>query len=232
MGAQKQIGDVLERLHAKYANPKYELDWTTAFELLVATILAAQATDERINQLTKTLFRKYRKPEDYLAVPASELEEDIKPSGFFRNKAKAIRGACQTLIDHFGGEVPKNIDELITLPGVARKTANVVLNTAWNIPSGVIVDTHVGRVSQRLGITKNQKGEDIEADLMRLVPKDQWTFFGPAMVLHGRYTCVAKQPKCAECTLSEVCEKVGVSDKPAPAPTKAKSPRISSRRRT
>jgi endonuclease III len=217
-----KTGEVLARLHDKYKNPKYELNWTNAFELLVATILAAQATDERINQLTKTLFVKYKQPADYLKVPVEELEEDIKPSGFFRNKAKSIRGACQVLIDDFGGEVPKNIDDLIKLPGVARKTANVVLNTVWNIPSGVIVDTHVGRVSQRLGLTKSDKTEAIEEDLMRMLPKEEWTFFGPAMVLHGRYTCVSKAPKCGECSLADVCDKVGVKTEVAPAKRKGR----------
>ncbi len=208
-----KIGTVLSQLHNTHKSPKYELNWTSAFELLIATILAAQATDVRINQLTKTLFVKYKKPSDYLAVPVEELEEDIKPSGFFRNKAKAIRGACQVLIDQFGGEVPKDIDDLIKLPGVARKTANVVLNTVWNIPSGVIVDTHVGRVSQRLGLTKRDKTEAIEDDLMRLVPKEEWTFVGPAMVLHGRYICTSKDPKCGECVLAVACDKVGVDQK-------------------
>lgn len=216
MAAKKndKVGTVLSQLHDKYKNPKYELDWTSAFELLIATILAAQATDARINQLTKTLFVKYKKPADYLGVPVDELEEDIKPSGFFRNKAKSIRGACQVLIDQFGGEVPKDILDLIKLPGVARKTANVVLNTVWNIPSGVIVDTHVGRVSQRLGLTTHDKTEAIEEDLMRLVPKAEWTFFGPAMVLHGRYTCTSKAPSCGECTLAQACDKVGVDERP------------------
>jgi endonuclease III len=206
----KNIAELIRRLRKKHPNAKYELDWSTPLELLVATILAAQATDERINRLTVSLFQKYKTPEDYLRVPVEELEEDIKPSGFFRNKAKAIRGACQVLIDDFG-EVPRTLDELVTLPGVARKTANVVLNTAWDLPSGIIVDTHVGRVSQRMGLSKQTKADDIEQDLMREVPKSEWTFFGPAMVLHGRYTCVAKKPKCDECVLADLCEKNGVA---------------------
>lgn len=206
-----KIEELIRRLRKEHPGAKYELDWSTPLELLVATILAAQATDEGINRLTPALFAKYKTPEDYVRVPVEELEEDIRPSGFFRNKAKAIRGACQVLIDDFGGEVPRTMEELVTLPGVARKTANVVLNTAWDLPSGIIVDTHVGRVSQRMGLSKQTKADDIEQDLMRLVPKSDWTFFGPGMVLHGRYTCVAKKPKCDQCPLADLCEKNGVA---------------------
>jgi len=207
----KDIAELIRRLRKEHPGAKYELDWSTPLELLVATILAAQATDEGINRLTPSLFAKYKKPEDYLRVPVEELEQDIKPSGFFRNKAKAIRGACQGLIENFGGEVPRTLDELITLPGVARKTANVVLNTGFDIPSGIIVDTHVARVSQRMGLSAETKPDEIEKDLMRDVPVDQWTFFGPAMVLHGRYTCTAKKPKCDECPLADLCDKKGVA---------------------
>lgn len=201
---------ILERLRAKYPGAKYELNWTTPLELLVATILAAQCTDERVNRVTATLFVKYPGPRAYLDVDVTELEEDLRPTGFYKNKAKAVRGACQVILDKFGGEVPRTMVELITLPGVARKTANVVLNTAFNIPSGVIVDTHVQRVSQRMGLSEESKPDDIEKDLMRIVPQSEWTFFGPAVVLHGRYTCVARSPKCGECVLADNCEKRGV----------------------
>ena len=201
---------ILERLHTKFPSAKYELNWTTPFELLVATILAAQCTDERVNRVTATLFVKYPNPRAYLDVDVAELEEDLRPTGFYKNKTKAVRGACQVILDKFGGEVPRTMEELVTLPGVARKTANVVLTTAFGIPSGVIVDTHVARVSQRLGLSKQPKPDDVEKDLMRIVPKPEWTFFGPAMVLHGRYTCVARSPKCGECILADNCEKRGV----------------------
>jgi uracil-DNA glycosylase len=211
---------VLTRLREKYPDARYELEWTTPLDLLVATILAAQCTDERVNRVTRSLFPKYPNAAAYANVTLEELEEDVKPTGFYRNKAKAIKACCRALVDRFGGEVPRSIDEMVTLPGVARKTANVVLNTAFNIPSGVIVDTHVARVSQRLGLTRHEKPEDIEAALMKSVPRDAWTFFGPAMVLHGRYTCVARGPKCGECVLEDVCEKHLQGE----APAQAKSP--------
>jgi uracil-DNA glycosylase len=211
---------VLARLREKYPNARYELDWTTPLDLLVATILAAQCTDERVNRVTKSLFPKYPNAAAYAEVNLEELEEDVKPTGFYRNKAKAIKACCRALVDRFGGEVPRTLDEMVTLPGVARKTANVVLNTAFNIPSGVIVDTHVARVSRRLGLTRHEKPEDIEVSLMKTVPRDAWTFFGPAMVLHGRYTCVARGPKCGECILEDICEKHLQGE----APAEAKSP--------
>ena len=205
------IETILKELEQKYPNAKYELDWETPLQLLVATILAAQCTDERVNRVTKSLFPKYPDARAYAEADLSELEEDVKPTGFYKNKAKTVQNVCQALVNRFDGEVPKTIQELITLPGVARKTANVVLNTAFDIASGVIVDTHVARVTQRLGLTKTDKPEQIEVDLMRLVPKEKWTFWGPAMVLHGRYTCTAKKPKCEECILEGVCQKNGLT---------------------
>ena len=202
---------ILKELEQKYPNAKYELDWETPLQLLVATILAAQCTDERVNRVTKSLFPKYPDARAYAEADLSELEEDVKPTGFYKNKAKTVQNVCQALVNRFDGEVPKTIQELITLPGVARKTANVVLNTAFNIASGVIVDTHVARVTQRLGLTRTDKPEQIEVDLMRLVPQEKWTFWGPAMVLHGRYTCTAKKPKCEECMLEGVCQKNGLT---------------------
>ena len=204
------IGLVIERLRQQHPDAKYELNWTTPLELLVATTLAAQCTDERVNRITESLFKKYTSARAYLDVPVEVLENDIKASGTFRQKAKSIRGACQAIVDRFGGEVPRTMEELTTLPGIARKSANVVLNTAFDLASGIIVDTHVARVSPRLGLTKQSKPEDIERDLMRQVPQNEWTFFGPAMVLHGRYTCVARAPKCPECVFQDVCPKVGV----------------------
>ncbi|RYZ34605.1 MAG: endonuclease III, partial [Myxococcaceae bacterium] len=183
----------------------------TPFQLLVATILAAQCTDERVNRVTAELWKKYDGPQALADADTAELEEDLKPTGFFKQKTKTVQAVSRALLDAHQGEVPDRMEDLVELPGVARKTANVVLNTAFNQASGVIVDTHVARVSQRLGLTKQEKAEAIETDLMKLVPKDDWTFFGPAVVLHGRYTCVAKKPKCAECLLNDVCPKLGVA---------------------
>jgi endonuclease-3 len=204
------IKEAIARLRKEHPDAKYELTWDTPEELLVATILAAQCTDERVNKVTATLFKKYPSPKAFAEADITELEEDLKPTGFFRQKAKTVREVCRALVERFGGEVPRSMDDMVTLPGIARKSANVVLNTAFNMPTGVIVDTHVARVSQRIGWSKRDKPEEIEADLMKLVPKDEWTFFGPAVVLHGRYTCVAKKPKCGSCILEDMCQKNGV----------------------
>lgn len=204
------IETILSKLKQSYPNTTYELDWETPLQLLVATILAAQCTDERVNQVTKTLFPKYPDAQTYTEADILELEQDIKPTGLYRNKAKTIKSVCQALVEQFGGEVPKTMGEMVMLPGVARKTANVVFNTAFGISSGVIVDTHVARVSKRLGLTKQKSPEKIEQDLMKLVPQQEWTFWGPAVVLHGRYTCTAQNPKCMECVLQDVCEKTDV----------------------
>ena len=201
---------VLERLREKYPDAKYELNWNTPYQLLVATILAAQCTDERVNRVTAELWKKYDGPQAIADADTAELEEDLKPTGFFKQKTKTVQAMTRALLDAHRGEVPPSMEDLVELPGVARKTANVVLNTAFQQASGVIVDTHVARVSQRMGLTKQEKPEAIETDLMKLVPKDDWTFFGPAVVLHGRYTCVAKKPKCAECLFNDVCPKLGV----------------------
>jgi endonuclease-3 len=210
MTPEQIVPPLLARLRQAHPDARYELNWSTPFELLVATILAAQCTDERVNRVTATLFQKYRGPQAFAEANTPELEEDLKPTGFFKQKAKSVQSMSRELLASFGGEVPRTIDELVTLPGVARKTANVVLNTAFNLASGVIVDTHVARVSQRMGLTRHEKPEEIERDLMRLVPQDQWTFFGPATVLHGRYTCTAKKPKCDACPVNDLCPKIGV----------------------
>ena len=208
--SRDSIDTMIERLREKHPNAKYELNWTTPEQLLVATILAAQCTDERVNKVTETLFQKYPSPKAFAQADITELEEDLKPTGFFRQKAKTVREVNRAIIDRFGGKVPHTIEEMTTLPGVARKSANVVLNTAFNMPTGIIVDTHVARVSQRMGLSRKEKPEEIEADLMKIVPKDEWTFFGPATVLHGRYTCMAKKPQCGSCMLAPLCEKNGV----------------------
>jgi len=210
MPSAQIVPTLLDRLRQAHPDARYELNWSTPFELLVATILAAQCTDERVNRVTATLFQKYPGPRAFADANTPELEEDLKPTGFFKQKAKSVQGMSREMLAKFSGEVPRTVEELVTLPGVARKTANVVLNTAFNLASGVIVDTHVARVSQRLGLSKREKPEDIEQDLMRLVPQDQWTFFGPATVLHGRYTCTARKPKCEECPMGDLCPKIGV----------------------
>jgi endonuclease-3 len=210
MNARDRIPLLLEQLRQEHPDARYELDWKTPLDLLVATILAAQCTDERVNRVTATLFPKYPTAQAYADAPTEQLEEELKPTGFYRQKTKTVQAACRELVARFGGEVPSTMAELTSLPGVARKTANVVLNTAFDIPSGIIVDTHVARLSGRIGLSKREKPEQIEEDLMKIVPKDQWTFFGPALVLHGRYTCVARKPKCAECRMSDFCPKEGV----------------------
>ncbi|WP_437923134.1 endonuclease III [Sorangium sp. So ce291] len=210
MNARDRVPLLLQHLREAYPDARYELNWETPLDLLVATILAAQCTDERVNRVTATLFKKYPTAQAYADAPTEQLEEELKPTGFYRQKTKTVKAACQELVARFGGEVPGTMAELTSLPGVARKTANVVLNTAFNLPSGIIVDTHVARLSGRIGLSKREKPEQIEEDLMRLVPEEQWTFFGPAMVLHGRYTCVARKPRCAECRMSALCPKEGV----------------------
>lgn len=203
---KKQYADeIIQRLKKEYPDAHCALNHTNAFELLVATILSAQCTDERVNIVTGNLFRKYRKPQDYLEVLQEELERDIHSTGFFRNKAKNIQGACQKIIENFGGEIPQTMDELLSLNGVARKTANVVLGSAFGIPSGVVVDTHVSRLSQRLGLTENTIPEKIEKDLQEIVAEENWIMFPHWLIWHGRKICQARKPKCEECVLEDLC---------------------------
>src|SRR5262245_51135915 len=203
---------ILDQLDKTYPNARYELEWQTPVQLLVATILAAQCTDERVNAVTRTLFKKYPDARAFANADQETLAQDVRSTGYYNQKAKAIRQACQTLVDRFGGEVPRTMEEMLTIPGVARKTANVVLGNAYRIASGVIVDSHVARVTQRLGLTEETKPEKIEEDMMDLVPRDQWIQFGCALVLHGRYTCTSSKPKCGSCMLESYCEKCGVAD--------------------
>lgn len=201
----KRAAEIVRRLKKRYPDAHCALEHSNAFELLVATILSAQCTDERVNIVTATLFRKYRSPEDYLSVSQQELETDIHSTGFFRNKAKNIKAACDRIVNVYGGEVPNSMEEILTLGGVARKTANVVLGNAFGIPSGVVVDTHVSRLSQRLGLTDAKQPEKIEADLMALIPMKHWIMFPHWMIFHGRQVCQARKPKCGECVLSDLC---------------------------
>jgi endonuclease-3 len=197
--------EIIKRLKKAYPTAHCALNHTSAFELLVATILSAQCTDERVNIVTANLFRKYRGPADFAAASQEELEVDIRSTGFFRNKAKSIRAASQRILDEFGGEVPQTMPEILSLAGVARKTANVVLGNAFGIASGVVVDTHVSRLSQRLGLSKEKTPEKIELDLQALVPKKHWIMFPHWLIFHGRQVCDARKPKCTECVLADLC---------------------------
>ena len=197
--------EVIRRLKRAYPGAKCSLNHSNPFELLVATILSAQCTDDRVNIVTEDLFRKYRKPEDYLKVAPRELEKDIQSTGFFRNKTKSIQGTAKMLTEQYHGEVPQTMDELLELPGVARKTANVVLGNAFDIHAGVVVDTHVTRLSHRLGFTQQKTAEKIEQDLIPIVPKKDWVIFPHLMIYHGRKICKARTPLCAECTIEKQC---------------------------
>jgi endonuclease III len=196
---------IIARLRKAYPDAHCSLNHTNAFELLIATILSAQCTDERVNIVTAELFRKYRSCEDYLNVPPEELQQDIHSTGFFRNKTKSIQGACRKMIDEHGGQVPNDVVKLLALPGVARKTANVVLGNAFGIASGVVVDTHVGRLSNLLGLSREKQPEKIERDLMELVPKKDWIDFSHLLIYHGRRVCKARKPECGNCVVESSC---------------------------
>jgi endonuclease III len=196
---------IISRLTDAYPRATIALHASNPLEMLIATILSAQCTDERVNAVTATLFRKYRAPEDYLRVPVPELSADIKPTGFYNQKARSIRGACQRIVDVYGGEVPGSMEELLTLPGVARKTANIVLGNSFDTVEGIAVDTHVRRLAQRLGFTEEKDPEKIERDLMRLVPRDRWFDFTYVLIEHGRAVCIARSPRCPVCPVNDLC---------------------------
>jgi endonuclease-3 len=202
---KKRVRQLIRILRKEYPDARCSLDHSNALELLVATILSAQCTDERVNLVTAELFRKYRTWEDYASAPASELERDIHSTGFFRNKAKSIQGACRRIGERHGGRVPDSMEELLELPGVARKTANVVLGNAYRIASGVVVDTHVARLSARLGLSREKTAEKIERDLTALVPESDWIDFSHLLIAHGRKVCKARGPVCSECALAKLC---------------------------
>jgi endonuclease-3 len=220
--APERVRYVLRRLRAAYPEAKIALDYTTPLECVVATVLSAQSTDAKVNEVTKDLFVKYRGPEDYLAVPEEELQRDIHPTGFFRQKTRALRGLSQKLLDDYGGEVPRSIAELITLPGVARKTANIVLvncypeAAATDPDAGIAVDTHVGRLAVRLGFTTrgSKEAEKIERDLMELTPRKQWPQVPYLLIEHGRSICLAKKPLCADCAIEPLCPSSQVAGRP------------------
>jgi len=209
-GARRRAADVVRRLRRRYPDATCSLDFTTPLELLVATILSAQCTDQRVNLVTKDLFAKYRTAADYAAAPPEQLERDIQSTGFFRNKARSIRDACRELVQRFEGRVPEEIEQMVQLPGIGRKTANVVLGTAYGIASGVVVDTHVGRISRRLGLSDQKNAEKVEKDLMALIPKTEWVALSHRMIQHGRRICTARKPKCDQCPLEPVCPRIGV----------------------
>lgn len=211
---KKRTTEVIKRLKKAYPDAHCALNHTNPFELLIATILSAQCTDERVNIVTADLFRKYRGPEDFVKVSQQELERDIHSTGFFRNKARNIKAASQRLIEVYGGEIPRTMDEILTLGGVARKTGNVVLGNAFGIASGVVVDTHVSRLSQRLGLTAEKTPEKIERDLQELVPKKDWVMFSHWLIFHGRQICQARKPKCLECVLADICPSFDLFTKP------------------
>jgi endonuclease-3 len=201
----QRVAAILAKLDEAYPNATCELQHQNAFQLLISTILSAQCTDVRVNQVTQELYKKYTKPEAFAYANPTELEKEIRPTGFFRNKTKSVMGASKAIVEQFGGQVPRTMEELLTLPGVARKTANVVLGTAYGIASGIVVDTHVIRLSQRLDLTLNDDPKKIEQDLMAVIPQKRWIQFSHQLIWHGRRVCAARKPKCAECNLETLC---------------------------
>jgi endonuclease III len=202
---RQRVSEILRGLDKMYPDAACALHHSNPWQLLVATILSAQCTDKRVNQVTPELFAKYPTPQDFAAVRPEVLAQDIRSTGFFNNKAKSIVGAARRVTTEFGGQVPKTIEELLTIPGAARKTANVVLGTAYGIASGVVVDTHVQRIARRLALTRQTNPVKIEQDLMKVIPRNKWILFSHQIILHGRALCVARRPKCAECSLNPVC---------------------------
>jgi endonuclease-3 len=201
---RRRVELIFNILDPLYTYEKTALAYRSPFELLIATILSAQCTDKQVNEVTENLFEKYKRPEDYVNVPLSELERDIRPTGFFRNKAKSLKGCCQGLIDLYGGKVPSTMEALLVLPGVGRKTANCVLGAAFDIP-GVVVDTHVKRLAYRLGLTDSQNPDKTEKDIQNLLPKERWRRFSDLLIYHGREVCKARKPDHARCAVFHLC---------------------------
>lgn len=196
---------IIKLLEKEHPDAKIALAYTNPLELLIATILSAQCTDERVNAVTKVLFKKYKSAEDYANADLRELEQDIKPTGFYRNKAKNIKKCCKTLVERFSSQIPKTMEEILELQGVARKTANIVLSNVYGVIEGIAVDTHVRRLSKRLGLTTNEDPVKIEQDLMKLIPKDKWRRITDLLIFHGRRVCTARNPKCEICVLNKLC---------------------------
>lgn len=203
--APERVAEILKRLEATYPGATCALKHSSAWELLVATILSAQCTDVRVNMTTPELFRKYPTVQDFAALKPEQLEPDIKSTGFFRNKSKSVVGAAKKIVSDFGGQVPDDMDAILSLPGVARKTANVVLGTWFHKAEGIVVDTHVHRISRRLELTRSDDPKNIEQDLMKVIPREKWIVFSHEIILHGRALCVARNPKCADCPLENLC---------------------------
>jgi endonuclease-3 len=201
----KRVAAILVKLDEAYPAATCELKHNNPFQLLISTILSAQCTDVRVNQVAETLYKKYPTPEAFAYVNPSELEQEIRPTGFFRNKTKSIMGASKAIIERFGGQVPRTMEELLTVPGAARKTANVVLGTAFGIAAGIVVDTHVIRISNRLDLTRNEDPKKIEQDLMKVIPQEKWILFSHQIIWHGRRVCHARKPKCVECNIEKIC---------------------------
>jgi endonuclease III len=201
----KRVNAILAKLDETYPAASCALVHEDPFQLLISTILSAQCTDERVNQVTRTLYKKYSTPAAFAYANPRELEQEIRPTGFFRNKTKSIMGASRKIIEEFGGHVPQSMEEILTLPGVARKTANVVLGTAYGVISGIVVDTHVTRVAGRLDLTRNTDPKKIEWDLMKVIPREKWILFSHQLIWHGRRICQARKPRCAECSLEPIC---------------------------
>jgi len=204
-GSREQVRAITAELRRLYPDARTSLNFTNPLELLIATQLSAQCTDERVNIVTADLFKKYRSVEDYATVSQEELEQDIRSTGFYRNKAKNIRAASQRIITNYGGEVPRTMEDLLTLPGVARKTANVVLGNAFGIVVGFVVDTHIGRLARRFGWTTHEDPVKVEQDLMKLIPQQDWLDLSHLMIYHGRAVCLARKPLCEKCTLAKLC---------------------------
>jgi len=202
---KERVAEILRILDEMYPAATCALRHDNPWQLLVATILSAQCTDKRVNEVTPGLFAKYPTPEDFAAVRAEVLANDIRSTGFFNNKAKSIVGAAKKIVTEFGGQVPRTMEEMLTIPGAARKTANVVLGTAYGIASGVVVDTHVQRIANRLDLTKQMDPVKIEEDLKKVIPKEKWILFSHQIILHGRARCIARNPKCVECQLNPLC---------------------------
>lgn len=201
---KSRVGKIYEMLDPLYTTEKTALKYRTPFQLLISTILSAQCTDKQVNMVTPGLFKKYKKPQDFLDAPISDIEDAIRSTGFFRNKTKSIKGCCQGLVDLYGGKVPKTMGEMIKLPGVGRKTANCVLGAAFNVP-GVVVDTHVKRLSIRLGLTKNQNPDKIEKDIEKILPEERWRRFSDILIYHGREVCKARKPEHDRCPVFKLC---------------------------
>jgi endonuclease-3 len=208
----KNINEIIKILQKEYPQAKIALNFSNPIELLVATILSAQCTDERVNKVTKELFKKYKTVDDYANADIKKFEQEIKPTGFYKMKAKNIINAAKIIKEKFNGKVPDTMEDLMSLPGVARKTANVVLSNAYGKVEGIVVDTHVRRLSYRIGLTKNTEPNKIEQDLMKIVPKDKWFIFPYLLIDHGRKICSARKPLCEECVINKYCEKVGVKE--------------------